>query len=190
MCGSHWDVFFMLVWCIHIACMFGKCIMVYEYLIYSIDMCLDPSIWRVCPQLEMRIPCIWYSSHPVTPPLHRTLQLNILVQCAPLSAQQRAALTNYWGPATCMSISWTLAFGGCTFSGDHAGAPLVRTGSCPTQGGWLVLSRKDITSVPAGAFADMTKMEWVPWHTRASLREHEWHSDVIPIYKYMCLIWL
>jgi hypothetical protein len=25
----------------HIVCMFGKCIMGYEYLIYSIDMCLD-----------------------------------------------------------------------------------------------------------------------------------------------------
>jgi hypothetical protein len=26
---------------IHIACMFGKCIMGYEYFIYSMDMCLD-----------------------------------------------------------------------------------------------------------------------------------------------------
>jgi hypothetical protein len=25
----------------HMACMFGKCIMGYEYLIYSMDMCLD-----------------------------------------------------------------------------------------------------------------------------------------------------
>jgi hypothetical protein len=30
--------------CIRIACMFGKCIMGYEYFIYSIDMCLDVSI--------------------------------------------------------------------------------------------------------------------------------------------------
>ena len=29
---------------IHIACMFGKCIMGYEYFIYRIDMCLDFSI--------------------------------------------------------------------------------------------------------------------------------------------------
>jgi hypothetical protein len=29
---------------IHIACMFGKCIMGYEYFIYSIDMCGDVSI--------------------------------------------------------------------------------------------------------------------------------------------------
>jgi hypothetical protein len=29
---------------IHIACMYGKCIMGYEYFIYRIDMCLDVSI--------------------------------------------------------------------------------------------------------------------------------------------------
>jgi hypothetical protein len=29
---------------IHIACMFGKCIMGYEYFMYSIEMCLDFSI--------------------------------------------------------------------------------------------------------------------------------------------------
>ncbi len=29
---------------IHIASMFGKCIMGYDYFIYSIDMCLDVSI--------------------------------------------------------------------------------------------------------------------------------------------------
>jgi hypothetical protein len=29
---------------IQIACMFGKCIMGYDYFIYSIDMCLDVSI--------------------------------------------------------------------------------------------------------------------------------------------------
>jgi hypothetical protein len=29
---------------IHITCMFGKCIMGYEYFIYSIDMCSDVSI--------------------------------------------------------------------------------------------------------------------------------------------------
>jgi hypothetical protein len=58
-----------------------------------------------------------------------------------------------------MSIPWTLAFGNCTFSGDYAGAPLVRSGSCPTQGGSLGLSGKGITSVPADAFAGMAKME-------------------------------
>jgi hypothetical protein len=30
--------------------MFGKCIMGYEYFIYSIDMCLDVPILSVCPQ--------------------------------------------------------------------------------------------------------------------------------------------
>ena len=53
---------------------------------------------------------------------------------------------------------WTVAFGGCTFSGDYAGAPLVRTGSCPTQVGWLDLSGKGITSVPPDAFQGLPQM--------------------------------
>jgi hypothetical protein len=57
-----------------------------------------------------------------------------------------------------MSILWTVAFGNCTFIGDYAGAPLVRSGSCPTQGGTLDLSRKGIKSVPPQAFAGMEKM--------------------------------
>ena len=57
------------------------------------------------------------------------------------------------------SQTWTVAFGNCTFSGDYAGAPLVRAGSCPTQGGVLDLSGKGITSVPADAFAGMVKLE-------------------------------
>ncbi len=57
------------------------------------------------------------------------------------------------------SDPWTMAFGGCTFSGNYAGAPLVRAGSCPTQGGTLDLYGKGITSVPANAFAGMAKME-------------------------------
>jgi hypothetical protein len=56
------------------------------------------------------------------------------------------------------SQTWTVAFGGCTFSGDYAGAPLVRTGSCPTEGGDLDLSSKGITSVPPDAFQNMTNM--------------------------------
>jgi hypothetical protein len=51
-----------------------------------------------------------------------------------------------------------VAFGGCTFSGDYAGAPLVRTGSCPTQAGDLMLLAKGITSVPPDAFQNMTQM--------------------------------
>jgi hypothetical protein len=54
--------------------------------------------------------------------------------------------------------AWTVAFGGCTFSGNYAGAPLVRTGSCPTEDGALDLSRKVITSVQPDAFQNMTKM--------------------------------
>jgi hypothetical protein len=32
---------------------------------------------------------------------------------------------------------WSVQFGGCVFSGDFDGAPIVRTGSCPTQAGSL-----------------------------------------------------
>ena len=57
------------------------------------------------------------------------------------------------------SQPWTVAYGGCTFSGDDAGAQLVRTGTCPTQGGTLDLTGKGITSVPPDVFQGMTKME-------------------------------
>ncbi len=57
------------------------------------------------------------------------------------------------------ALPWTKVFGGCTFSGDTNGAPLVRSGSCPTQGGGLNLQSNGITSVPADAFAGMAKME-------------------------------
>ena len=101
--------------------------------------------------------------HPVAPPPHRYLHLDKLVQCAPLSAQQRAAMMNYEGPVTCISIPWTVAFGGCTFSGNYAGAQLVRSGSCPAQGGTLNLQNMGITTInnllPADAFAGMTKLE-------------------------------
>ncbi len=81
------------------------------------------------------------------------------MQCVPLSAQQRTAVQgSYTGPVTCTSVPWTVAFGGCSFSGDYAGAPLVRTGLCPMQGGLLDLSNKFITSVSAGAFDDMSSM--------------------------------
>ena len=44
-CGSYCGVFDASVGIyIHMACMFGTCIMGYEYFIYSIDMCLDLSI--------------------------------------------------------------------------------------------------------------------------------------------------
>ena len=50
---------------------------------------------------------------------------------------------------------WIVQFGGCVLSGDRDGAPLVRTGSCPTQGGYLDLSGRGITSVKSDSFADM-----------------------------------
>ncbi len=53
------------------------------------------------------------------------------------------------------SETWTKSFGGCTFSGVYAGAPLVRTGSCPTEAGVLDLSSKGISSVPPDAFQNM-----------------------------------
>ncbi len=93
-------------------------------------------------------------------PRYRELSLsyNQLQQCTPISVEQMSTLSRYSGPVTCMSIPWTVAFGGCTFSGDYAGAPLVRTGSCPTEGGYLYLSSKGITSVPPDAFQNMTQM--------------------------------
>ncbi len=96
---------------------------------------------------------------------------NNQLQCAPISAQQRSTLSlsaldyfwdpefgSYNGPVTCTSIPWTVAFGNCTFSGDYAGAPLVRTGSCPTRGGLLNLKSKGITAVQPDAFQDMPQM--------------------------------
>jgi hypothetical protein len=54
---------------------------------------------------------------------------------------------------------WTVDFGNCTFSGDYAGAPLVRTGSCSAQDGNLDLQGKGIASVQPDVFKGMPKME-------------------------------
>ena len=71
--------------------------------------------------------------------------------------------------------TWTVNFGGCTFSGDKVcpfdisiggctgqGAPLVRSGSCPEQSGTLDLSWLytgfGITTLPANVFQDMSQM--------------------------------
>ncbi len=54
---------------------------------------------------------------------------------------------------------WTVEFGGCTFSGDYDGAPLVRTGSSCASGA-LILSSSGITSVAANAFQGMS-LTWV-----------------------------
>ena len=50
---------------------------------------------------------------------------------------------------------WSVQFGGCVFSGDYDGAPLERSGSCPTQAGGLDLRNRGITSVKSDSFADM-----------------------------------
>ena len=54
-----------------------------------------------------------------------------------------------------LAAPWTVTFGGCTFSGDYDGAPLERSGSCPTQSGTLYLTYKGITSVKNDSFAGM-----------------------------------
>ena len=50
---------------------------------------------------------------------------------------------------------WSVQFGGCVFSGDYDGAPLVRSGSCATKGHSLNLYDRGITSVKSDSFADM-----------------------------------
>ena len=50
---------------------------------------------------------------------------------------------------------WSVTCGGCTFSGNYAGAPLARTGSCATDCTDLDLSYRAITSMPGDPFADM-----------------------------------
>ena len=59
-----------------------------------------------------------------------------------------------------MSVS-AAPVSGCYFTGDSAGAPLVRLGSCSSEGGLLDLSYKGITSLPdvtEKAFEGMTHM--------------------------------
>jgi hypothetical protein len=68
---------------------------------------------------------------------------------------------------------WTVEFGGCTFSGDYDGAPLVRTVECSTyvlpppplvpgldsvEHTKLNLKSKGITSVPADSFQGLSQM--------------------------------
>ena len=54
-----------------------------------------------------------------------------------------------------LAAPWSETFGGCSFSGDYNGAPLERSGSCPTQSGSLSLGNKGITSVKNDSFAGM-----------------------------------
>ena len=50
---------------------------------------------------------------------------------------------------------WSVTCGGCTFSGNYAGAPLARTGSCATDCTELDLWNRGITSCADDAFSDM-----------------------------------
>jgi hypothetical protein len=52
-----------------------------------------------------------------------------------------------------------VVFGDCNFSGDYAGAPLIRTGECPFQSGGLGLNSKGITSISVGVFANMGQLQ-------------------------------
>ena len=56
---------------------------------------------------------------------------------------------------------WSVTCGGCTFSGNYAGAPLARTGSCATDCTSLDLSNRAITSMPGDPFADMGALEFL-----------------------------
>ncbi len=70
-------------------------------------------------------------------------------------------------PRPAFALPWTVALGvSCRFSGNDAGAELVRTGSCSQDvvynghGGYMLdLSNKGITMLPANVFQDMTQME-------------------------------
>jgi hypothetical protein len=101
----------------------------------------------------------------------------------------RAKSLNTAGP-------WTIDFGGCSFSGNTHGAPLVRAGSCPDRAGCLDLSYNSITLVPSNAFQGMGNMTWVPWFLYVSLYLHFslWFSNEqkilkpsTPLLLYVCL---
>jgi hypothetical protein len=53
---------------------------------------------------------------------------------------------------------WKVTFGGCVFTGNTDGAPLVCTGSCPDAEGALDLQYRNITDVPVTAFQGMGNM--------------------------------
>ena len=56
---------------------------------------------------------------------------------------------------------WSVTCGGCTFSGNYAGAPLARSGSCATDCTDLDLEYRAITSMPGDPFADMGALETI-----------------------------
>ena len=55
--------------------------------------------------------------------------------------------------SSALAAPWSVSFGGCTFSGDTSGAPLERSGSCPTQIGVLYLCNRGITLLKSDSFA-------------------------------------
>jgi hypothetical protein len=65
-------------------------------------------------------------------------------------------------PRGAAALPWKVFFGGCVFTGDTAGAPLVRQGSCPDVAGTLDLSDRKITVVPVNVFQGMANMTLVP----------------------------
>jgi hypothetical protein len=69
--------------------------------------------------------------------------------CTPCSLSTKVFSFAGSSASTACSNDWTLNYGGCIFSGNVNGAPLVREGSCPTATGTLVLSSLGITEVPA-----------------------------------------
>ncbi len=90
--------------------------------------------------------------------------------CVPLSPSAKSGLTSYSGPGT-LCGAWTVAFGGCSFSGNGNGAPLLRAGSCPTEVGELHLAYKSITVVP-GVFERVRECAWCACDTRTQTRTH------------------
>jgi hypothetical protein len=68
-----------------------------------------------------------------------------------LLSNARGAECTYGGSLPC-------SFGGCEFSKDANGV-LDRTGSCPTQTGWLYLDRRGIKGLREGVFSNMGACE-------------------------------
>jgi hypothetical protein len=57
-----------------------------------------------------------------------------------------------------MPRPWKKEFGGCVYSGDLNGAPLLRSGECPTASGELNLNNLGITALPAQSFAGISNI--------------------------------
>jgi len=72
---------------------------------------------------------------------------------------------------------WTVSFGGCSFSGDTNGAPLLRVGSCPIQGGELFLNSKGITAIEPNAFQGMGAVAFLALYLNNN-RLESLHSDM------------